>query len=92
MTDTTLHFFCFRLLENTEIGGEAGSKLGRVATEIRALEYLSRRSAEAGGRRQRGKEGVRLRTGRGGQVEVTEVPKSRQAFFFCLFFAVFLDS
>lgn len=97
-----LFFFCVcgairasRLLEVGEKGEGGGGKLDRIATEIRALEYISRRSAEASGRRRRGKEGVKFRTGRGGEVQATEVSMSRRVetphcvSFYSLLFHVF---
>lgn len=65
-----------RLLEARERGDGGTGRLARVAAEIRALEYVSRRSAEAAGRRERGgREGIRLRMGGGGKVQATEVPQ-----------------
>lgn len=66
-----------RILEASENGEEGEGKAARIAAEIRALEYIGRRSAEAGGRRKRGKEGVQFRLGKEGQVQATEVHKSR---------------
>lgn len=67
-----------RLLEeaDTTKKGDRGSK-SRVTAELKALEYVSRRSAEASGRRDRSREGVQLRNSRGVEVRMTEVPKSR---------------
>lgn len=67
----------FRLLEAAEKGETGEGRLARVAKEIQALEYVGRRSAEAGGRRERGREGVKFRKGRGGETQTVEVAASR---------------
>eukprot|EP00903_Cladosiphon_okamuranus_P010020 g9502.t1 len=66
-----------RLLEAAEKGEAGEGRLARVAKEIQALEYVGRRSAEAGGRRERGKEGIKFRKGRGGETQTFEVASSR---------------
>ena len=65
-----------RLLEARERGDGVTERMARVAAEIRALEYVSQRSAEAAGRKERGGGGgVRLRMGGGGKVQATEMPQ-----------------
>ncbi|CAB1099581.1 unnamed protein product [Ectocarpus sp. CCAP 1310/34] len=68
-----------RLLEATEKGETGDGRLARVAKEIQALEYVGRRSAEASGRRERGREGVKFRKGAGGETQALEVAASRQS-------------
>lgn len=76
-------FVLVRLLEAAEKGETGEGRLARVAKEIQALEYVGRRSAEAGGRRERGREGVKFRKGRGGETQTLEVASSRQALVVC---------
>ncbi|CAM9345305.1 unnamed protein product [Pylaiella littoralis] len=66
-----------RVLEATEKGETGEGRLARVAKEIQALEYVGRRSAEASGRRERGREGVKFRKGPGGEAQAVEVAMSR---------------
>ncbi|CAN0031092.1 unnamed protein product, partial [Ectocarpus sp. 4 AP-2014] len=68
-----------RLLEAAEKGETGEGRLARVAKEIQALEYVGRRSAEASGRRERGREGVKFRKGPGGETQALEVAASRQS-------------
>lgn len=73
-----LSFLSCRLLEAAEKGETGEGRLARVAKEIQALEYVGRRSAEANGRRERGREGVKFRKGRGGEAQAVAVAMSRQ--------------
>ncbi|CBN79298.1 weakly similar to cyanobacterial Exoribonuclease II [Ectocarpus siliculosus] len=66
-----------RLLEAAEKGETGEGRLARVAKEIQALEYVGRRSAEASGRRERGREGVKFRKGPDGETQALEVAASR---------------
>ncbi|CAM9622921.1 unnamed protein product [Hapterophycus canaliculatus] len=66
-----------RLLEAAEKGETGEGRLARVAKEIQALEYVGRRSGEANGRRERGREGVKFRKGPGGQTQAVAVATSR---------------
>lgn len=66
-------------MEAAEKGETGEGRLARVAKEIQALEYVGRRSAEASGRRERGREGVKFRKGPGGEtLKALEVAASRQ--------------
>lgn len=78
-------YFCIsfsRLLEAAEKGETGEGRLARVAKEIQALEYVGRRSGEANGRRERGREGVKFRKGPGGQTQAVAVATSRRVRFF----------
>ncbi|CAN0075062.1 unnamed protein product, partial [Ectocarpus sp. 12 AP-2014] len=68
-----------RLLEAAEKGETGEGRLARVAKEIQALEYVGRRSAEASGRRERGREGVKFRKGPSGETQALAVAASRQS-------------
>lgn len=78
-----------RLLEEGDADKGTGARRSRVVAEMKALEYVSRRSAEAAGRRKRSRDGVPLRSaGSEGEVQAIEMPRSRSVYLWIVLVCV----